>query len=207
MIRRPDRLRALVVLPMLLVALAACSSSRGPSEPSAEPRPERPASSGAAKVRRPEPSDGPVVVLEPPNRPPVRVDVEVAKTPAARQRGLMFRRALPERAGMLFLFERPEHHVFWMRNTYIPLDMIFIREDMTVLGVVENATPRTDDSREVPGISLHVLEVNGGLTRRWGVGTGTRVRFERIEPLPRAADDGAEAELPDDEPSETEETP
>jgi uncharacterized membrane protein (UPF0127 family) len=98
-----------------------------------------------------------------------------------RQRGLMFREHMDADAGMIFLFERPQQLSFWMHNTLLPLDMIFIRDDMSILGVVENATPRTDDPRQVPGLSQYVLEVNAGYAARHGVRAGQRVRFEGIE--------------------------
>jgi uncharacterized membrane protein (UPF0127 family) len=117
------------------------------------------------------------VVLSPPGRDPVTVRVEIARTPAQTQRGLMFRRTLAADAGMLFLFPRPQQLSFWMRNTYLPLDMIFIEPDLTVLGVVENTVPLTDDSCRVPGLSQYVLEVNAGFARTHAINTGTPVRF------------------------------
>lgn len=120
------------------------------------------------------------VVLSPAGHDPVTVQVEVAADDETRQRGLMFRRHMADDAGMIFLFDQAEHQSFWMHNTYLPLDMIFIREDMSVLGVVENATPQTDDPREVPGESKFVLEVNAGFARRHGIGPGTQVRFQNM---------------------------
>lgn len=134
-------------------------------------------------------AESPMVVLEPPGREPVRVRVEIAATDPVRQRGLMFRRHLDEDAGMLFLFEQEEHLSFWMENTYIPLDMIFIGADKRVVGVVENAEPLTRTSREVPGESQYVLEVNAGFARRNGLGPGTLARFLGVdaEGAPRGA--------------------
>ncbi len=125
---------------------------------------------------------GPRVVLERgEGHPPLVVKVEVADEMHERQRGLMFREHMDADAGMIFLFERPQQLSFWMHNTLLPLDMIFIRDDMSILGVVENATPRTDDPRQVPGLSQYVLEVNAGYAARHGVRAGQRVRFEGIE--------------------------
>jgi len=125
-------------------------------------------------------STGARVVLEPPGHDPVTVRVEVANTDPLRMRGLMYRETLAEDAGMIFLFDDTEHLTFWMRNTLVPLDMVFITADKRVLGVVENATPQTDDPREVPGDSRYVLEVNAGFARRTGVTAGTLVRFVDI---------------------------
>lgn len=123
-------------------------------------------------------------MLEPPGAAPVEVEVEVARTPAQTHRGLMFRRELAPNAGMLFQFPRSRHLTFWMRSTLIRLDMIFITSDMRVLGVVENATPETDDLRSVEGDSQFVLEVNGGFAREHGIAAGTTVRFEAVPPPP-----------------------
>src|SRR5215831_13249901 len=77
----------------------------------------------------------------------VRVTAEVVSSPATIQRGLMYRNYLPPDDGMLFLMGYEDDHVFWMHNTLIPLDMIFIGKDMKVAGVFASATPRTDDHR------------------------------------------------------------
>jgi len=117
------------------------------------------------------------VVLETKGRT-VRVQVEVAETPEQRARGLMFRKKLAAHEGMLFIFNREEVQSFWMRNTYIPLDMIFISKKMYVVGVVENAEPMTETSRRVDAPSTFVLEVRGGFAKAQGIAEGTRARFE-----------------------------
>jgi hypothetical protein len=108
----------------------------------------------------------------------LRVPVEVVRTEDERARGLMFRRELAAQQGMLFIFDQAEIQSFWMKNTYIPLDMIFINEAMQVVGVVENAEPLTTTSRRVRDPSRYVLEVNGGFAKRHGITAGTRVAFE-----------------------------
>ncbi|MGF1511463.1 MAG: DUF192 domain-containing protein [Myxococcota bacterium] len=113
---------------------------------------------------------------------PVTFSAEVADTERERARGLMFRDCLPEDEGMLFLSPRPFQQSFWMRNTLIPLDIIFIREDRRILGIVEEASPRTDTHRSVPGASQFVLEIAGGLSKELGIEAGQRVRF--TAPLP-----------------------
>jgi len=123
----------------------------------------------------------PTVVLEPTGRDPVRVVVEIARTDEERRRGLMYRQNLAPGAGMLFLFPSDEIHSFWMKNTLIPLDMIFIRKDGTVAGVVENAVPKTLTARTVGKESRHVLEVNGGFARAHGIREGTRVSYEHVD--------------------------
>ncbi len=125
-------------------------------------------------------STNPFVILETQGRT-LRVAVEVVRTPKERERGLMFRRELPEFQGMLFIFERQEPQSFWMKNTYLPLDMIFINEAMRVVGIVKNAEPLTTTSRKVDEPSRYVLEVIGGFADRNRVEAGTRVVFEGLE--------------------------
>ncbi|MEM6367361.1 MAG: DUF192 domain-containing protein [Myxococcota bacterium] len=112
----------------------------------------------------------------------VRIQAEVADDESERARGLMFRECLREREGMLFLFPQPRQQSFWMKNTLIPLDMIFIREDRTVLGIVAEAEPQTLTSRRVPGASQYVLELAGGEAARLGIESGQRVDF--MAPVP-----------------------
>jgi uncharacterized membrane protein (UPF0127 family) len=104
--------------------------------------------------------------------------VELAITPAEHERGLMFREHMDPDAGMLFISESPRHQVFWMKNTLIPLDMIFIGADWRIAGIVENAAPQTLDSRDVGLPSQYVLEINGGLSARYGLHAGQTVDFQ-----------------------------
>jgi uncharacterized membrane protein (UPF0127 family) len=110
----------------------------------------------------------------------IAVSVEVVKTQRARSRGLMYRQHLPPEDGMLFIFDKTEVQGFWMKNTLIPLDMLFIDEAMNVVGIVENAEPMTTTRRAVDKPSIYVLEVNGGWTRARGVSAGAKVRFENV---------------------------
>jgi uncharacterized membrane protein (UPF0127 family) len=142
------------------------------------------APSAPSTAQAAQPAPGPHVVLLPPGHDPVSVRVEVASSEEQRRKGLMFRTHMDDDAGMVFLFEHPEPLTFWMHNTYIPLDMIFIEPSMHVLGVVENAEPQTDSSRSVSGESQYVLEVNAGFSRRNGVNKGTLVRFEGVAQPP-----------------------
>lgn len=113
---------------------------------------------------------------------PVVFQAEVADDPRERAQGLMFREQMAPAHGMLFLFPEEAQRSFWMKNTLIPLDMIFIRADKTILGIVENAEPRTTTSRSVPGDSQFVLEINGGLAAERGLEAGQRVTF--VAPIP-----------------------
>lgn len=110
----------------------------------------------------------------------VAFQVEVADSPAKREMGLQYRRELAQDRGMIFLFPAESDQTFWMKNTPIPLDMIFINRDLKIVGVVEQTAPFSLDSRSVGRPSQYVLEINGGLTRRMGIEVGNAVRFEGI---------------------------
>lgn len=114
---------------------------------------------------------------------PILVDAEVASTGAQRTRGLMWRRTLPEGTGMVFLFDHPEYHSFWMKNCFIPLDLIFIGADMKIVGIVESAQPGDLTGRGPNAMSQFVLEVPGGWSGKVGVRAGSAVTFEGVEKI------------------------
>ncbi len=101
--------------------------------------------------------------------------VELASNDEERARGLMFRKELPEGGGMLFDFQHDQDVSFWMQNTYIPLDMIFIRGDGRILRIAENTEPMS--TRMIPsGGPVHaVLEVIGGTAKKLGIEPGDKV--------------------------------
>jgi uncharacterized membrane protein (UPF0127 family) len=137
-----------------------------------------------ASPQPPPPKAQPTVTLSAADGSLVKVDVEVVDTPEGRQRGLMNRASIADNAGMLFLFPREQQLSFWMKNTLIPLDIIFIRADYSVLGIVENAEPMTEQNRFVSGSSQFVLEVVGGWATRHGIISGSRVKFDDVPPIP-----------------------
>ena len=106
--------------------------------------------------------------------------VEVADTATKRELGLQYRRDLAADRGMIFLFPVESVHSFWMKNTPIPLDMIFIAKDRKIVGIVEQAVPFSTESRSVAGASQFVLEINGGLAKRYGIKAGDSIRFQGL---------------------------
>lgn len=102
--------------------------------------------------------------------------VEVMRTEAERERGLMFRRSLPEDHGMLFDFQTARLVQMWMRNTFIPLDMIFISRSGAVVGLVENAEPLSERIISSGAPADGVIEVNAGIAAKIGVRIGDRIR-------------------------------
>lgn len=107
--------------------------------------------------------------------PSAKVLAEIARTEADVTRGLMYRTSMGEEEGMLFRLDSRRVHAFWMHNTCIPLDMLFVDEDGTIVGVVENVPTLNDQERRVRCPSLYVLEVNAGWVRRHGVRPGQKI--------------------------------
>jgi len=101
--------------------------------------------------------------------------IELATTEEERARGLMYRQQLPEEHGMLFDFEREEPVAMWMHDTYIPLDMIFIRGDGRILRIAERTQPLSDRIIPSGGPVRAVLEVAGGTAKRLGIAPGDRI--------------------------------
>ncbi len=108
------------------------------------------------------------------------VTLEIADTEETRTRGLMYRNHLPEDHGMLFVFDEDDDHEFWMKNTLIPLDMIFIAAEGRVVGVQADAVPLSTANVGVGRPSRFVLEVPGGWAARHGVRTGDRVELDGL---------------------------
>lgn len=103
--------------------------------------------------------------------------LEVARSDNERAQGLMYRRELARDAGMLFIFPATQQQNFWMKNTPLPLDLIFLDENKTVVGVVERAVPFSTKTFGIEQPSRYVIEVNAGVAKELGVNIGTKVEF------------------------------
>lgn len=110
-----------------------------------------------------------------------RFTVELAVTPEEQARGLMHRESLPRFAGMLFVFDTPRRASFWMKNTLIPLDMLFVDPSGVVTHIHENAVPGSLETIEGGTNILAVLEINGGMSRRIGIGVGAEMRHPAFD--------------------------
>jgi uncharacterized membrane protein (UPF0127 family) len=110
-----------------------------------------------------------------------RFNVEIADDPAERAQGLMNRPSMPASAGMLFLYDAPQRAGFWMKNTLIPLDMIFLDETGTVTRVHENAVPLDETTIDGGEGVLAVLEINGGLASAIGIAEGSQLRHPALD--------------------------
>lgn len=101
--------------------------------------------------------------------------VELAATPETRRKGLMYRRKMAKDAGMLFIFPESRRHGFWMKNTLIPLDMLFVTGDGRIVHVHHNAQPGSLTPIRPGEAAVAVLEINGGLSRQLGIAAGDRL--------------------------------
>jgi hypothetical protein len=118
---------------------------------------------------------GSVRFVDAPHKP--LLSVELAREPEARARGLMYRTRMPDNQGMLFSWSEEQIQTFWMHNTCIPLDMLFIAKDGLIVGILEQIPTLNDRPRSVACPVLHVLEVNAGWSRKHGVRAGQRVEI------------------------------
>jgi len=109
------------------------------------------------------------------------LEVEVAKKSEEAERGLMYRRSMPDHRGMLFAFQERRTHAFWMRNTCISLDMMFVDTDGVIVGIVESAEPLSETSQSVGCASSWVIETNAGWTRRHGIRPGQKVQIASMK--------------------------
>lgn len=155
---------------LLFVAVLGIASACGARNPSA-------GASGSAPAVQP---SGPRVTFP----DGTVIHVEVASDEATREQGLMYRDQLPDDRGMIFLFPRPGVYPFWMKNTLIPLDMIWIDADHRVVHIAARVPPcKADPCPSYPpeGNASCVLETAAGVAARHGVTKGTQLRFEGLD--------------------------
>jgi len=111
-----------------------------------------------------------------------RFEVEVADDPAERAEGLMYRQSLADNAGMLFLYPQPQPVEFWMKNTPLSLDIVFVRADGTIARIAANTTPMSEDRIPSGEPVLAVLEVKAGIMQQLGIVAGDRLRNPKYFP-------------------------
>jgi len=110
------------------------------------------------------------------------IEIEIADTPQEKAQGLMFRTHLDDQSGMLFAYDRPHEITMWMRNTYIPLDMVFIRADGTVHRIEAHTEPLSEDIITSRGDVTACLELAAGAAERLGLKPGDRIEHRFFEP-------------------------
>ena len=105
------------------------------------------------------------------------LDIEIADTDFDIQTGLMYRNSMKKNQGMLFVFDDEQPRSFYMKNTQIPLDLIYINENKTIVSFQKNAKPFDESSLPSNAPAKYVLEVNGGLVNLWAVSVGDSINF------------------------------
>ncbi len=108
-----------------------------------------------------------------------RIAIEVAESDSAQARGLMERRSLPARGGMLFIDQEPSERSFWMKNTPMPLDIIFVRSDSTIANIVKKTTPFSSEKIKSIGKAKFVVEVRAGFTDRYRITDSLSITWKR----------------------------
>ncbi|MCX8111393.1 MAG: DUF192 domain-containing protein [Syntrophorhabdaceae bacterium] len=117
------------------------------------------------------------------NEPSCTFKIELAITEYEQMKGLMFRKTLPKRNGMLFIHKDEDFRYYWMKNTYIPLDLVFIDSNLMVVDVFKNARPLDETTIASKAKALYVLEINAGESDICNIKKGTRAKLNILKPL------------------------
>jgi len=125
--------------------------------------------------------EGNLVILPSDMHDSLFVKIELAELDTEMMQGLMYRKNMEENEGMLFIYPYSQEMYFWMKNTYIPLDLIFIAEDGKIVDLAENTTPLSEKNIVSTVLSKYVLEVNAGFCERNFIIVGDMVEWERLE--------------------------
>lgn len=108
------------------------------------------------------------------------IQIEIADNDFEQQTGLMYRKQMDTDKGMLFIFEEIKVRSFYMKNTYIPLDIIYIDTDNTIINIAKNAKPLDENSLFSGAPAKYVLEINAGLSEKWGIKKGDEISFSEL---------------------------
>ncbi|MFY0255891.1 DUF192 domain-containing protein [Chitinophaga sp. 30R24] len=111
-----------------------------------------------------------------------KIDIQLAKTDQQRTDGLMYRKSMSDDQGMLFIFPDMEERAFWMKNTYISLDIIYIADNMEIVSIQKYATPLSEESLPSYKKAKYVLEVNGGFSDKYHISYGDKITYETLQP-------------------------
>lgn len=163
-----------------LLVLVNCSNDESASEPGQE--------TNEIAFRK----DGSLTFYSEDGSAEKTIDIEIAETDEARKRGLMFRQEMGYDRGMLFIFEQSDTSGFWMKNTPLPLDIMFIDEDSTIINIARRTTPYSEKNIYPERPRRYVVEVRGGFSAMHDIVPGMTVRWTRGNgPDDRASDEGA----------------
>ena len=125
--------------------------------------------------------EGELIFINKETKKPIKkIDIEIAETYLERQQGLMYRTSLPDSIGMLFIFERPELRSFWMKDTYISLDILYVNENMEIVTIQRYTKPNSEESIQSYKYAQYVVEVIAGFCDKYGVKEGDIIQFESL---------------------------
>jgi len=110
-----------------------------------------------------------------------KLDIELAESDYEHQTGLMYRESMEDNQGMLFIYDTERVRSFYMKNTYIPLDIIYYEADSSLVSIQKNATPRDETSLASEGPAQFILEINGGLSDEWGLEKDDKMTYIRTD--------------------------
>lgn len=171
----------------LAVVLAISSCGADPAPESSKPNAVTAPKAAQDQVAAPGPSavpeppfikEGELALLDPSGKKVLtKLDIEIAEVSQEREQGLMYRKSMLDKQGMLFLFEFQEEQSFWMHNTYIPLDIIYLNDKLEIVSIQKNAQPMSDKPLPSGKPAQYVLEINGGLSDKLGLKPGVKAAW------------------------------
>ncbi len=168
-----------LLLTILIAAVAGCDSESGTSTSG----PDKEAA-GRSEVRPTGPQfkkEGELYLVKPAGDTIRKIDIEIADIESERTIGLMHRWSMPDTQGMLFIFEEEEPRSFWMHNTLMGLDILYVKQDGTIESIAKYCVPKSDKSIPSKGPALYVLELIEGFCDIHGVEVGDRIDFKRTD--------------------------
>ncbi len=155
----------------LLLAIWACEEA---------PKPPKPVENQKTVYEPKFKKEGELEILSAQNSDTLaRLEIELAETEEEQAYGMMYRKHIPEHTGMLFIRPIEEMQSFWMRNTYVPLDIIYINSANQIVSIQKQAQPLNDRSLPSEGPALYVLEVAGGYCSQYGIKAGDKIVWRR----------------------------
>ena len=161
----PSKLSKLLIL--VAVLFSACGQEKSTQKPDSQNKP-------VGRVVEPETS---LSFLDTDGSTISTVEVQISDEPLERNEGLMDVRSMPENHGMIFIFQQEEPLSFWMANTPLPLDIIYVNSDSTIVRIYQNTTPFSDKSLPSQAPAIFVVETNGGYTMSHGITEGMKISF------------------------------
>ncbi len=105
------------------------------------------------------------------------ISIEIAQTDATREQGLMYRKSMPDSCGMLFIFDGMQPLNFWMKNTHLPLDIIYVDDKFSIVSIAKNAVPFSEANIPSGKDAMYVVEVNAGFTEKYHILNGSIISF------------------------------